>query len=455
MVKHSPRGFPRQLTELFSKTLNREEEPYLKCQYSSSSLFTVFSECGLRSIECTECISGGSQRNHSGCRFASVLTFALLLPAWLNPNALAAPPKLPRAEPRAVGLDAAKLAKIDELVAEAITAKKMPGCVVLVARHGKVAFCKAYGDRQVEPEQVKMTEDTLFDMASITKPIATATSVMLLVEQGKLRLGDPVAKHIPEFAANGKEKITIEQLLTHQGGLIADNSIKDYEEGPDKAWERLFALKPASEPGTKFVYSDVSFLVLGKLVERVSGQTLAEFSTSNMFKPLGMTETGYLPGEELRRRAAPTQEREGRWMQGEVHDPRAYKLGGVAGHAGLFSTAEDLAVYAQMMLGQGEYAGVRIMKQDTWSEMTKARAVSSGQRGLGWDMQTGYSTNKGKSLSSKAFGHGGFTGTVLWIDPELDLFFIFLSNRVHPSGKGLVNPLAGQIGTIVGEAVER
>lgn len=385
------------------------------------------------------------------------LAIVALFSQWilgLFPAAFAAPPKLPRAEPWEVGLDGVKLEQIDKIVAEGLAANKMPGCVVLVARHGKVAFFRAYDDRQVEPERVKMTTDTLFDLASITKPVATATSVMLLIEQGKLRLDDSVAKHIPEFAANGKEKITVEQLLTHQGGLIADNSLQDYEAGPDKAWQNLFALRPVNEPGAKFVYSDVSFLMLGKLVERVSGQSLAAFTRAQFFAPLGMDETGYLPAEDLRVRAALTQKREGRWMRGEVHDPRAHLLGGVAGHAGLFSTAQDLAVFAQMMLGRGEYAGVRVLKPATVREMTSPRKVSSGQRGLGWDMQTGFSTNKGKSLSAQAFGHGGFTGTVLWIDPQLDLFFIFLSNRVHPSGKGLVNPLAGQIGTIVGEAAE-
>ena len=184
-----------------------------------------------------------------------------------------------------------------------------------------------------------MTTDTVFDMASLTKPIATATSVMILVERGKLRLDDPVAKYLPDFAQQGKDKITIEQLLTHQGGLLPDNAVKDYLDGPEKAWRRIDALKLQYTPGTKFVYTDVGFLVLGELVHRVSGQPVDEFARDNIFRPLGMSETGYLPAEELRQRAAPTEQRDRKWIQGEVHDPRAFHLGGVAGHAGLFSTA--------------------------------------------------------------------------------------------------------------------
>ena len=178
------------------------------------------------------------------------------------------------------------------------------------------------------------------------------------------------------------------------------------------------ALPVKSEPGTRFVYTDVGFLVLGELVRRVSGQDVQAFSQANIFGPLGMRETGYLPAEALRQRAAPTEQREGQWMRGEVHDPRAYLLGGIAGHAGLFSTAEDLAVYAQMMLDHGAYGGVRVLHPQTVATMTAGYRVSSGLRGLGWDKRTGYSSNRGELFTDQAFGHGGFTGTVLWIDPR-------------------------------------
>ncbi len=293
----------------------------------------------------------------------------------------------------------------------------------------------------------------MFDLASLTKPIATATSVMTLVEEGRVSLDEPVAKYIPEFGNHGKESITVRQLLIHQGGLIPDNALDDYKMGPEEAWNRINQLTPTAEPGTKFMYSDVGFLVLGQLVERVTGKNVHEYSRERIFGPLEMTETGYLPAEPLKARAAVTEQRDDRWMKGEVHDPRAWELGGIAGHAGLFSTATDLARYATMMLNHGELNGVRILKPETVDLMTTRNAVSSGYRCLGWDSRTGYSSNRGDFFSERAYGHGGFTGTAIWIDPGLDVYVIFLSNRVHPDGKGLVNPLAGRIGTIVGAAV--
>jgi len=365
----------------------------------------------------------------------------------------ATPPPLPSARPEEAGLDSRQLAAIHQAVEEALAARKMPGCVVLIGRRGKVVFEKAYGRRQVEPEPLPMTLDTVFDLASLTKPVATATSVMILAEQGKIRLDEPVARRLPQFAAHGKENITAVHLLTHQGGLIADNPLSDYRDGPEKARERLFALKPVAPPGAKFIYSDVGYLVLGELVRGVSGKRLDEFARERIFEPLGMKETGFLPSPELRRRAAPAEKRDGQWIQGEVHDPRAFALGGVAGHAGLFSTARDLARYAQMLLGRGAYGGVRVLQESTVAQMITPHSVPKGFRGLGWDMRTGYSSNRGESFSPRAFGHGGFTGTAMWIDPELDLFVIFLSNRLHPDGKGAVNPLAGRIGTIAANAI--
>jgi uncharacterized protein YbbC (DUF1343 family)/CubicO group peptidase (beta-lactamase class C family) len=366
----------------------------------------------------------------------------------------AAPLKLPRAEPSTVGMDESRLAVIDDLVAEGLRNKNMPGAVVLVARHGNIVYFKAFGHRQLQPAELPMTTDTVFDLASITKPMATATSVMKLIEERRIDLYAPVSHYFPDFAQNGKEAITIQHLLTHQSGLLADNALADYADGPAKSFERIHALKLTAPPTTRFIYSDVNYITLGELVEKVTELNVHEFSQQHVFQPLGMAETGYLPREELRQRAATTEEREGRWMQGEVHDPRAYKLGGVAGHAGLFSTAEDMAVYAQMMLGDGMYQAVRVFEPATVALMTRSNPVPGGSaRGLGWDMRTGYSTNRGDRLSPRAFGHGGFTGTVLWIDPELDLFYIFLSNRVHPNGKGLVNPLAGRIGSAIAAAV--
>ncbi|HUG70396.1 MAG TPA: serine hydrolase domain-containing protein [Pirellulaceae bacterium] len=361
---------------------------------------------------------------------------------------------LPLASPKSVGILGERLANIDDVVSEGLNDGEMAGCVVCIGRRGKIAYLKAYGHRQIEPEKVEMTIDTVFDMASITKPVATATSVMLLIERGSVKLSDRVAEHIPEFAQNGKDAVTIEDLLLHQSGLTPDNALSDYEQGPAKAFENVYALSLRAQPKTKFMYSDVGFIVLADLIQKKTGQDVHEFSQENLFRPLGLNETGYLPRQELRDRAAATEQREGRWMRGEVHDPRAYCLDGVAGHAGLFSTAQDLAVFAQMLLNEGEYKGKRILDPKTLSVMTAGYAVSSGIRGLGWDKQTGYSSNKGEGFSDRAFGHGGFTGTTFWVDPELDLFVIFLSNRLHPDGNGTVNKLAGRIGTIAAEAIE-
>ena len=380
----------------------------------------------------------------------------------LGVNTLSAKPsvRLPKADPAEEGLSAEKLQRIDAIVQEGLAQKKMPGCVVLVGRREKIVLLKAYGNKRLEPTPEPMTADTVFDLASLTKPIATATSVMILVDQQKLKLDEPVATYLPDFAAEGKEKVTARQLLIHTSGLIPDNSLKDYDDGEARAIERVFALKLQTPSGERFAYSDMNFVVLGELIKKLSGKSVHEFSREHIFQPLGMNETMYLPGDDLKARTAPTEKRDGKWMQGEVHDPRAFKLGGVAGHAGLFSTADDLAVYASMMLGRGERGGRRILSADAWKQMTAPNKVPArrtngaeyeGLRGLGWDMKTGYSINRGDSFSPTAFGHGGFTGTAIWIDPEKNLFLIFLSNRVHPDGKGLVNPLIGKLGTVIGE----
>jgi len=381
----------------------------------------------------------------------TVLCLALITGACA---AAEVPPKLPRAAPAQAGMDATRLAVIDQLVVEGLRRGEMAGAVVLVARQGRTVYLRAFGHRQVQPAEVAMTTDTVFDLASLTKPIATATSIMHLAAAGRIQLDDPVAKHLPEFAVNGKQDVTIRQLLTHQGGLTPDNALRDYQDGTENAWQRIWALPLSAAAGSRFIYSDVGYIVLGELVHRVSGTPLDGFSREHVFGPLGMTETEFLPNEMLRRRAAATEQREGRWMCGEVHDPRAYLLGGVAGHAGLFSTAEDLAVYGRMMSQGGRYAGVQILPADAVAQMTAPHCAGEGMRGLGWDMRSGYSSNRGDLLSPRAVGHGGFTGTAIWIDPSLDLVVVFLSNRLHPDGKGTVNPLIGRIGTIAAAAIE-
>ncbi len=354
----------------------------------------------------------------------------------------------------AAGFDTARLERIDGLVAAGIAEGKLPGCVVCIGRRDGIAFLRAYGRRQVEPEGEPMTADTIFDLASLTKPVATATAVLQLVEDGRLRLADTVATHLPDFAAQGKQAITIHDLLTHQSGLIADNPLADYDHGPEEALARICSLEPLAAPGTKFIYSDVNFILLGMLVEQLGGTSLAEATATRIFAPLDMKETGFRPAAALRSRCAPTERRDGRWIRGEVHDPRAWKLGGVAGHAGLFGTAADLARYARMMLSGGTFAEARVLATPTVKLMTRSVVLPEGDlRALGWDKRSRFSANRGDLFSAAAFGHGGFTGTALWIDPELDLFVIFLSNRVHPDGTGNVNPLIGRIGSVAAAAL--
>jgi uncharacterized protein YbbC (DUF1343 family)/CubicO group peptidase (beta-lactamase class C family) len=359
------------------------------------------------------------------------------------------PSKTQGVPPGEVGLDPARLTRIDTVVQENVAKGRLPGAVVLVVRQGRTAFRKAYGARSQQPAETPMTPDTVFDLASLTKPIATATSLMILLEQGKVRLADRVTQYLPEFGQDGKDKVTVEQLLLHTGGFIADNPVSDYAGGRKSALERIYRLTPVAEPGTRFIYSDVGYIVLGELVERVSGESLDAFAAKHIFQPLGMRNTTFKPNQALAARAAPTEKRDDHWMQGEVHDPRAYLLGGVAGHAGLFSTADDLAVFAQMLLNGGLYQGQRILSPATVRLMTTPQAVPGGLRALGWDVKTAYSANRGELFPVGSFGHTGFTGTSIWLDPSSQTAVIFLSNRVHPNGKGDVKRLRGQVATLV------
>lgn len=366
---------------------------------------------------------------------------------------------LPLVDPAAAGMRGERLDHIEREVLAAHGQGQFAGCVVALGRGDRLVYLRAFGDRQVEPTRAPMQTDTLFDLASLTKPIATATSVVALLERGQVRFRDPVSKHLPEISGEVASKVTVEQLLTHHAGYVPDNALSDYRHGVDESWRRLFALEPKDPPGTRFRYSDVGFELLGKLVERVSGQPLNAFAREAIFEPLGMKDTTYKPGPELAARAAATEPRRNQGVEGdamlvgEVHDPRAFLLGGVAGHAGLFSTAEDLARYAAMMLGEGRLGDARVLGPATVRAMTEARAISGHVRAAGWDVRSGYSSNRGELLTDSAFGHGGFTGTAIWIDPELDLFVIFLSNRLHPDGKGSVNDLAGRIATIAAAAI--
>ncbi len=344
-------------------------------------------------------------------------------------------------------LPPAVLAAIDDLVARALAAGKLPGCVVAIGRHDSILFERAYGSRSLQPTVTPMTTDTVFDLASLTKPLATASSIALLADRGQVDLDAPLRKYLPELGDRGVA--TLRQALTHTGGFVADTPYGDYGAGPDEAVRRIARASLRYVPGADSRYSDVGFILLGEVVRRVSGKDLAAFARDEVFAPLGMNETGYLPPPPLVARAAPTENVEGRWLQGEVHDPRARLLGGVAGHAGVFSTAGDLALFARSMLGgRPSFLSPRALRG-----LVAPHDVPRGVRALGWDVRSPYSTNRGVRLSPRAFGHGGYTGTSLWIDPGKDLFIVLLSNRVHPDGHGDVNPLAGAIADLVARAV--
>ena len=293
---------------------------------------------------------------HMKYAFVLLLTYSPSLFAQL-------PAGIPILAPESAGMDAARLNTIDDIVHEGLRQEKMPGCVVIVGRREGIVFRRAYGFRQLQPIKVEMTIDTVFDLASLTKPIATATSIMVLIQQSQLDPDATVATYLPEFAQNGKESITLRHLLTHTGGLIPDNAIDDYSDGADAAITNICRLTPITPPGESFNYSDVGFIVLGQIVKAVSGKDVHEFSQEHIFKPLDMTETGYLPDDSLKLRAAVTEQRDGHWMQGEVHDPRAFAMNGIAGHAGLFSTADDLARYAAMMLGSGRLNDTQVLER--------------------------------------------------------------------------------------------
>ncbi|HST53431.1 MAG TPA: exo-beta-N-acetylmuramidase NamZ domain-containing protein [Pyrinomonadaceae bacterium] len=378
---------------------------------------------------------------------------------------------LPPVQPSKVSVDASRLAFIDGALGDAVAKKELPGAVVLVARRGGVVWRKAYGSRALVPQREAMTADTIFDLASLTKIVATTTSIMILVERGKIRLSDSVSVYIPELKGEGRERITIERLLTHTSGYAPDFDLSEQWSGYDEMLKRLYAEPLRSAPGSRFVYSDINFITLGEVVRRASGQTLDEFARKNIYEPLGMRDTGFRPRAELLPRIAPTENVRGmrsylggmgeqggagdRILRGEVHDPTANRMGGVAGHAGLFSTADDLAIFCQMILNGGEYGGVRILSPLGVAEMTRPRQVTEegGVRGLGWDINTSFSSNRGDLFPFGSFGHTGFTGTSVWIDPASETFVVFLSNRVHPDGKGDVGPVRARVANIVAGAL--
>ncbi len=359
---------------------------------------------------------------------------------------------------------AATLAKsLDAIVEKAIAADELPGAVLLVSHKGQIIHRKAYGNRALLPAREAMTLDTIFDLASLTKIVATTSSVMLLVEQGKVRLNDPVAHYLPDFAANGKEQVTVRHLLTHMGGLRPVPPVKDPWTGAEAVFKSIYEDTLIAPPGARFIYSDGGFIILAELVRRVSGLPMNEFALENIYRPLGMSHTRFLPPAEWKPRIAPTEEIDlpegakagsgkGRVLRGDVHDPRARGMGGVAGHAGLFSTADDLAIFCRMILNAGlAPSGKRIFAAATVQKMTSPQTPpwSPTLRGLGWDIDSVYSAPRGEFFPRGTFGHTGFTGTAMWIDPQSQTFYILLANSVHPYGRPAISSLRSRVATAI------
>jgi len=339
---------------------------------------------------------------------------------------------VPNKTPAAVGMSAARLATINRVVERGIKAGGYPGASVVVGRKGAVVWQKGFGHLGWTSDAANVTADSsIYDLASLTKVVGTTTALMILFDEGKIRLDDSVVKFIPEFSGGGKETVTIRQLLEHRSGLPAGRDLWRITHSPEEARAAVIATPLIAKPGAQFEYSDLGADMLGFVVEKVSGQTLDQFLAARVFTPLGMKETLFKPDASLRGRIAPTEINPPRGypLRGEVHDENAYALGGVAGHAGLFSTASDLAIFAQMMLNGGEFNSTRIVADSTVKLFT-TRAKGAGTRGLGCDTCEG-EYGCGKYMGAAAFGHTGFTGTSLWIDPEHEMFVILLTNRVH------------------------
>ncbi len=349
---------------------------------------------------------------------------------------------------------AGKLAAMDAAIAQAIAARQCPGGVLWVEHNG-VAYHKAYGHRAMVPAPEPMTEDTIFDAASLTKVTAGTPAVLLLVERGLVKLDAPVQTYIPEFKGDGKEAITVRQLLTHTSGLRPDIETSSDWQGQGVAVEKACAEKLQSVPGSAFKYSDINFFLLGEIVQRVSRTPLEVFVQREFYGPLKMADTGFLPSKDKVPRIAPTEVVNGTPWRGVVHDPTARHMGGVAGHAGLFTTASDLAQYARMLLNLGELDGVRIFKPETVRLMTGVQTPPkiSARRGFGWDIDSSFSGPRGEVFPVGSYGHTGWTGTSIWIDPFSKTFVIFLSNRNHPTEKGSVSSLRHTLGTLAAEAV--
>lgn len=347
--------------------------------------------------------------------------------------------------------------RVDTLAQRAVRKGEVPGIVLAVGHQGQIVHRYVCGNRSLVPDRETMTWDTRFDMASLTKPTMTALSIMQFVERGQVGLDEPVSRYLPAFAANGKALVTIRLLLTHYSGLPPDLSLDDAWYGKAEAVRRAMSSSLANPPADKFVYSDINFITLGLVVEKVSGLSLNAYVQKEILSSLGMTESGYLPDPSLKMIIAPTQyDEHGMMLRGVVHDPTARRMGGVAGHAGLFSDAHDMCLYAQALLDRlAGRPSAFPLRRETLQQMISPQQPQrkTKLRGFGWDIATHYSSPRGSSFSDTSFGHTGFTGTSLWIDPASDSYVLILTNMVHPNGSGNVSQLRYDIATEAAHAL--
>ena len=344
---------------------------------------------------------------------------------------------------------------VDEAANDAVASGEIPGAVVLVGRGDEILFQRAYGSRQLVPARVPMTSDTIFDIASLTKPLGTTLAVMSLVERGALQLDAPLGRYLTEFQGRAFNGVTIQRILTHSAGFTGYPPNGAVAAGFPAAAAAIARLPIDYAPGTGFQYSDTGFIVLGEVVRRVSGEPLDRYLERTLFRPLGLRDTTFRPRDAVRDRIAPTQFANGRLLRGEVHDPRARLLAGVAGHAGMFSTAADLARICRMLLHEGALDGRRVLRPATVRTMWERVADGNGTRALGWDVASAFSRPLAPFFPMGSVGHTGFTGTAVWLDPPSGVYLILLTNRVHPDGGGAdrIRELRVRVTAAVGAAL--
>ena len=359
---------------------------------------------------------------------------------------------LPLVEPESAGFSSGGAAHIDAVVEDFVDQKAFPGGVLAVGYQGRLAYLKAFGHQTYDDGSPAVEVDTIYDLASLTKVVATTIMAMILVDEGLLDLDKPVQDFLPLFQGPGKEQVTVRHLLTHSSGLEAYGDLYNELSGKEQYLARIQEMGLEYEPGSKSVYSDYGMILLGEILERVSGQLMDVFLEQRVYGPLGMVDTGFLPGEDLRRRIAPTEDDpwRGYVAHGEVHDENAHALGGVAPHAGVFSTAPDLARFLQMILNGGVFEHRRIVSREIVEEWTRKAGIAESDRAIGWDTKSAEKSSAGSLFSPNSFGHLGYTGTSMWVDPERELFVILLTNRVHPTRE---NNLIRQVRPAVADAV--